>query len=280
MNRIDFMGIIVVQDANPNGDPLNGNRPRQTFEGFGEMSAECLKRKIRNALQRDGHKIFVQSNDFSDDGLTSLAKRQETTPGYKASLRGKKAVDVYCHHWFDVRAFGQVMAIKGAGKGDGAAIGIRGPVSVSMARSLDFITIDSAQITRSVNAYEEAGGKRGSDTMGIRHTVPHGAYVFRGGISTQLASLTGFTEDDAEAVKTAILHMLQDDESYARPAGSMELHRLFWWTHSCPSGTCSPAKLFRSVQLSSQEEWPFYTAEIEQTNGVSLEEYIAGALVE
>ena len=34
-HKIDFKVVISVKDANPNGDPLNGNRPRQTMEGYG-----------------------------------------------------------------------------------------------------------------------------------------------------------------------------------------------------------------------------------------------------
>ncbi|MFV4951844.1 type I CRISPR-associated protein Cas7, partial [Lactobacillus delbrueckii] len=29
-HRIDFKVVFSVAGANPNGDPLNGNRPRQT----------------------------------------------------------------------------------------------------------------------------------------------------------------------------------------------------------------------------------------------------------
>ena len=46
-NKIDFEGIIVVENANCNGDPLNGNMPRVTYEGYGETSDVCIKRKIR-----------------------------------------------------------------------------------------------------------------------------------------------------------------------------------------------------------------------------------------
>ena len=34
--KIDFAVIISVKNANPNGDPPNGNRPRVNYEGFGE----------------------------------------------------------------------------------------------------------------------------------------------------------------------------------------------------------------------------------------------------
>lgn len=49
-NKVDFAVIIMVNNANPNGDPLNGNRPRETYDGYGEISDVCIKRKIRNRL--------------------------------------------------------------------------------------------------------------------------------------------------------------------------------------------------------------------------------------
>ena len=33
-NKIDFAIAFEVNNANPNGDPLNGNRPRTTSEGL------------------------------------------------------------------------------------------------------------------------------------------------------------------------------------------------------------------------------------------------------
>ena len=49
-NKIDFAVVFSVNGANPNGDPLNGNRPRTNYDGLGELSDVCLKRKIRNRL--------------------------------------------------------------------------------------------------------------------------------------------------------------------------------------------------------------------------------------
>ena len=76
-NKIDFEGIIVVENANCNGDPLNGNMPRVTYEGYGEMSDVCIKRKIRNRLLDAGENIFVQSDDKNTDGYKSLKARAE-----------------------------------------------------------------------------------------------------------------------------------------------------------------------------------------------------------
>ena len=37
-NKIDFALVLRVKNANPNGDPLNGNRPRTDYEGLGTPS--------------------------------------------------------------------------------------------------------------------------------------------------------------------------------------------------------------------------------------------------
>lgn len=66
-NKIDFALVIAVNHANPNGDPLNGNRPRETYEGLGEISDVCLKRKIRNRMMDLGQNVFVQSDDRCND---------------------------------------------------------------------------------------------------------------------------------------------------------------------------------------------------------------------
>ena len=80
--KIDFTVFISVKNANPNGDPLDGNRPRTNNEGYGEISDVCIKRKIRNRFQDLSQKVFVQSDDRSDDGCaqTSTMVLQKQTP--------------------------------------------------------------------------------------------------------------------------------------------------------------------------------------------------------
>ena len=149
-NKIDFAVVFAANNANPNGDPLNGNRPRQNYEGYGEVSDVCLKRKIRNRLQDAGHAIFVQSDDRCDDGYKSLSERASAAEELKAAGKDR---DTYakaaCDKWIDVRSFGQVFAFKGD-KAKGVSVGVRGPVSIHSARSLSPINIESMQITLSL----------------------------------------------------------------------------------------------------------------------------------
>lgn len=254
-NKIDFKVVIAVKDANPNGDPLNGNRPRQTADGFGEISDVAIKRKIRNRFQDLGKDIFVQSNDRTTDGFKSLHERADSVPELLEVSKGKKAdaekyAQLACDHWIDVRSFGQLFAFKGSSKGNGVSVGVRGPVSIQTAVSISPIDVEDMQITKSVNSEPvKEGQTRGSDTMGMKSKVPFGVYVFNGSVNVQLAEKTGFSEEDAGILKESLETLFDNDASSARPEGSLEVLRVFWWKHPNKSGKLSAAKVHRSVSV-------------------------------
>ena len=85
--KIDFVVYFTVENANPNGDPLSGNMPRQDNELKGLVSDVCLKRKIRNRMQDMGYEIFVQANERIDDGFKSLEARFNDKYPAKEKLR-------------------------------------------------------------------------------------------------------------------------------------------------------------------------------------------------
>ena len=246
--KIDFAVIISVKNANPNGDPLNGNRPRVTYDGLGEISDVCIKRKVRNRLMERGESIFVQSDDYRVDDYRSLRNRAEGELTKDELKDPDKLRESACRKWYDVRAFGQVFAFSGGSRrGEGVSVGIRGPVSIP-AFSVLPVNTSSIQITKSVSG-EGDGTKRASDTMGMKHRVDHGVYVFFGSVNPQLAQGTGYTADDAESLKYALVHLFENDASSARPEGSMEVYKVVWWEHSNPSGQYSSAKVHRSLSV-------------------------------
>lgn len=247
-NKIDFVALIAVDRANANGDPLNGNRPRTDYNGFGEMSDVCIKRKLRNRMQDLGHRVFVQSEDRSDDGFGSLSERASSV------MKGEKNRDVYaqkaCETWLDVRTFGQVFAFKDA---KGVSVGVRGPVSVHQAVSVSPVEVESLQITKSVNGEKgEKGSTRSSDTMGMKHFVRFGLYQVKGSINVQLAEKTGFTYEDAQVLKECLRTLFENDASSARPEGSMEVVKLYWFEHNSKSGQYSSARVHRSVKVTQK----------------------------
>lgn len=253
-HKIDFALVLRVKHANPNGDPLNGNRPRTDYGGLGEITDVCIKRKLRDRLQEAGHSIFVQSDDRKVDGETSLRNRAESEKngiGKNAFKKGaikdetaKKA----CAKWFDVRAFGQVFAFGKEVDASGVSIPIRGPVTVQSAFSKEPVSVTSTQITKSVSG-EGDGSKRGSDTMGMKHRVDYGIYECYGSINPQLAERTGFTDEDANAIYAILPKLFENDASSARPDGSMEVLKVIWWKHKSKAGQYSSAKVHRSLAV-------------------------------
>lgn len=244
-NKIDFVAFVSATMANPNGDPLNGNSPRTDYNGLGEMSDVCIKRKLRNRMQDLEQAVFVQSADRCDDGCGSLSDRASAVLGKAKDFKDPDAyAQKACETWLDVRSFGQVFAFKDT---KGVSIGVRGPVSIHQGVSASPVQVEDMQITKSVNG-ESSDKARSSDTMGMKHFVRFGLYKIKGSINVQLAEKTGFTEEDAEMLKECLRTLFVNDASSARPDGSMEVVKLYWFRHNCKDGQYSSAKVHRSVQ--------------------------------
>jgi CRISPR-associated protein Csd2 len=295
-NKIDFAAVLRVRHANPNGDPLNGNRPRTDYNGNGEITDVCLKRKIRDRLQEAGFAIFVQSDDRKLDGARSLreraesvewglgpqafkfvaaksdakaaskkraAARDQTTAGTDAAspigineqvnATKDRTAAAACQKWFDVRCFGNLFAWEKKDDADGVSIPIRGPVTIQSAFSVQPVEVTSTQITKSVSG-EGDGAKRSSDTMGMKHRVDEGIYLFCGSMNPQLAERTGFSDEDAEAIKRVLPRLFENDASSARPEGSMEVLKVIWWKHNSKAGQYSSAKVHRSLTVKPDGE--------------------------
>ena len=245
-NKVDFLMTIEVKNANPNGDPLTSNMPRIDSLGYGIISDVCIKRKIRNRMQDqfkendlgEGYDIFVKANDRIDDDFKSLEKR------YKAYFDKEKDNEVIersmNEKWIDVRSFGQVVTF------NKKSIGIRGPVSISISKSLDPVITETMQIVRSTNG-QDAGEKRSSDTMGSKNFIDYGVYLVQGSVNSFYSERTGFDEKDLKILKEALRTLFINDVSSARPDGSMEIKEIYWFTHSNKLGNVSSAKIKQLV---------------------------------
>ncbi|MBB4822801.1 CRISPR-associated protein Csd2 [Sporosarcina luteola] len=284
-NKIDFAVVFTVDKANPNGDPLNGNRPRQDYDGYGEVSDVAIKRKIRNRLQDEGESILVQSDERRRDGYRSILARVEgneaVAPYFAKNNKEpnkEELVETFASQsWYDVRAFGQVFAFKGTD----VSVGVRGPVSIHTATSVHPVDVTSMQITKSVNSTTNTKdpSQKTSDTMGMKHRVDFGVYVFCGSINPQLAEKTGFSHEDAEKLKRALVTLFANDASSARPDGSMEVNKVFWWEHNSKLGQYSSAKVHRTIKIELKDEAALpksvedYTISVKELEGLPVKEY-------
>ncbi len=275
MNKIDFALIISARFCNPNGDPLNLNRPRQDYDGYGYITDVCLKHKIRNRFLDNGENVLIVEDSRVTDGLFSVNARVKAHDSLNDYVK-RKDPDGFrneaCRTWLDVRTFGQVFAFKASDKDDkhiGVSIPVRGPVSIGEARSLDVIDIIDLGITKSTNLDDAGGRKKDSTTMGCKYVVAHGVYVAYGSIFPQLADLTGFSSADAQILKNSMATIFENDASSSRPSGSMG-SQLFWWEHDCSNGRKNSLYVHRSLHIKAIEDFPFYTCEPEHIPGIEL----------
>jgi CRISPR-associated protein Csd2 len=272
-HRYDFVLLFDVQDGNPNGDPDAGNLPRidpQSLQGL--VTDGCLKRKIRNciaAMKQDadgnvspGYDLYFQTQDavYEKRVLNLLHQKAYVESGADAKKQGKdksletnKARAWMCKNFYDVRAFGAVMA---TGKGDEKhnCGQVRGPVQITFARTIDPIVPLEFSITRkSVTNEDDAAKQVKKDgaitgTMGRKNTVPYGLYRCHGFVNPYLARDTGFSTDDLELLWSAVKGpMWEIDRSASR--GLMCTRGLYVFEHSSMLGNAPAHELFSCIKV-------------------------------
>lgn len=252
-HRIDFEALITVDSANPNGDPMKKGLPRTDGQGRGVISAVCIRRKLRNALAEAGQQILISPPELRGD---DLPRRLNVLPD-GCDIRSEA-----CRRWYDVRAFGQVFSFRGK-----RVPGVVGAVSLQPAVSVCPVRVVSTGITCCLPASEHAA-------MGFKNAVEHGLYILRGSIIPGIAEKNGFTLSDCELLRNALLRFTDFDCSSSRPAGSMEVRRLYWWEHPGKLGVCSPARVFSSVKINPLKTRPLsfrdYSISHKPVPGVTL----------
>lgn len=242
-SRVDFVLVFSVDNANPNGDPGYDNRPRMdAYTGHGFVTDVCIKRKIRNRVETlkqlaDGYDIWVRSGTYLRDTVDKYG-------GDKVRL---------CEQFFDIRAFGGVLtgdseseenedvAKEKKSKSEKSRktkskVGqIRGPVSIQYAKSVAPIIVEDDEITRVCPTKFDPKKPDKQTEMGRKKRVPFAVYVTKGSVSARLAESnkgTGFSVGDLDLLKEAMKTLFVNDESTARPIGSMIMQKGVVFTHS------------------------------------------------
>ena len=256
MNRCDFVYILDVKDANPNGDPDAGNLPRVDPEtGHGLVTDVCLKRKVRNyvALRRgdaSGHRIYFGEkmvlNRLHEEAYQEIGQKPEPKKLPKDTEQALALTRFMCANFWDIRTFGAVMTTEvNCGQ-------VRGPVQLSFARSVEpIVTLEHAITRSSVTNERDLEKER---TMGRKFTVPYAVYVAHGFVNPFLAKQTGFCDDDLGLLWEALLNAFQFDQSAARPAGSMTCRRLVVFEHDNELGRAPSHHLLERVTVRRKAE--------------------------
>ena len=139
-HRYDFVYLFDITDGNPNGDPDAGNLPRIDPEtGQGLVTDVCLKRKVRNyvGLTKGDppFEIYVKEkavlNNQHQRAYDHYGIKPEPRKLPKDAEAARNITAWMCGNFFDIRAFGAVMATEvNAGQ-------VRGPIQLAFARSVD-----------------------------------------------------------------------------------------------------------------------------------------------
>jgi CRISPR-associated protein Cas7 len=80
-NKIDFAVIFRVSKANPNGDPLNGNRPRIDFAGARRATGFSTDSRRSTQRRAPGRRfLFNQTNVVSMTPRTCACAPKKCSP--------------------------------------------------------------------------------------------------------------------------------------------------------------------------------------------------------
>lgn len=271
--RIDMLGFIKVEMANPNGNPDCENEPRTMLEGYGYMTDVSLKYKIREAIEhrfgdRPGFARFIKG-----DGITLETKTNQVVDAYceangieKDKLKKQPDLTVHLHKamtdaYFDLRLFGGVLTAMTKNKWtDGK---INGPVQISYAKSLDVINPIRDTVTCVSVASDEEKEKDGKErNMGSKWVVPYAIYQFEVHISGAIAEKVGMTEEDLQILTEAIWNMY-DTENSASKTG-MDVVRLYVFDHNSKFGNCKFSDLKKAVHVEADFEEGTFEAELNE----------------
>jgi len=268
-SRVDFALVFSVDNANPNGDPGYDNRPRMdAYTGHGFVTDVCLKRKIRNRVEMikelsDGYDIWVRSGTYLretiGDALDIIRKEKEYASHKTDKEKAHYERGRLCQQFFDIRAFGGVLTSDSESEGEESqseanekksksgknektkskVSQIRGPVSVQYAKSVTPIIVEDDEITRVCPTKFDPKKPDKQTEMGRKKRVPFAVYVAKGSVSARLAEGdkgTGFSVGDLDLLRNAMETLFLNDESTARPIGSMIMQKGIFFKHTSKDG--------------------------------------------
>ncbi|WP_017980958.1 type I-B CRISPR-associated protein Cas7/Csh2 [Methanocaldococcus villosus] len=179
-NRSEILFLYDVKDANPNGDPLEENKPRIDEEtGVNIVTDVRLKRTIRDYLDSIGETIFIKEVREENGKLKTKEERLE-------ELEIKKGEDLL--KCIDVRLFGATVAVKNN------TITFTGPVQFRFGRSLHKVYPKLIKGTTVMPSDKEK--KQGTFTE--YWIVPYSLIAFYGIINENAAKTTKLTEEDVK----------------------------------------------------------------------------------
>ncbi len=199
-NRTELLFLYEIENANPNGDPLNENRPRFDAEDSKAIVSDVrLKRTIRDYwFEYKGHNgnngkdIFVRETEYTDkikgeekECVKSGKRRAEDFKKPK-DISKKEFTQNILDQCIDIRVFGGVIPL------DKDSITFTGPVQFQMGKSINKTVVMEEQGT---GAFASADKKQQA-TFRTEYKLPYALIGFNGIINEKAAKYSQMTEAD------------------------------------------------------------------------------------
>jgi len=197
-NRSEIVFLYDIKDANPNGDPMNENKPRIDEEtGINIVTDTRLKRTIRDYLHNfKGQDVFI-IEEIKEDGMQKT--REERIEDLK--ITSKKDEIKLLNKYIDLRLFGATIALAAKEKrGRGRSITWIGPVQFRFGRSLHRVEPQTIKGTSVMPSREQV--TRG--TFIETQVLPYSLICFYGIINENAAKTTNLTESDVNLLLDGI----------------------------------------------------------------------------
>ena len=200
MNRSELIFLYDIADANPNGDPLDDNKPRLDEETEINIVTDVrLKRTIRDYLHDyKGQEIFIkeiQDENGNIQDAKTRANDYSSKDNYDTLDEAKNDLkNEILNQCIDVRLFGATIPIdtKVKNKSKSGSVTLTGPVQFRMGRSLNKVEI---QHIKGTGAFASGKGKD-QKTFREEYILPYSLIAFYGVINENAAAQTNLTDDD------------------------------------------------------------------------------------
>ena len=210
MNRSEILFLYDITDANPNGDPLDSNKPRIYEETEKNIVTDVrLKRTIRDYLKEyKNQEIFIREIRNEDGDLNDAKTRAEDFQSpdkdkYENVEEAKKDIKTnILNECIDVRLFGATIPFNAPikTKKKDSSITLTGPVQFRMGRSLNKVELNHIKGT---GAFASGKGKD-QRTFREEYNLPYSLIGFYGVINENAAKISAMTDDDTELLLDGI----------------------------------------------------------------------------
>ncbi len=214
MNRTELLFLYDIADANPNGDPMDENKPRMDEEtGINMVTDVRLKRTIRDYLHENkGKEIFVREIRDENDNIQDAKLRAEDflldddgrLDKNKMSMAEMKNVigKNVLNECIDVRLFGATIPLekKEGTKTVGGSLTYTGPVQFKMGRSLHAVNMVHIKGTGAF----ASGANKSASTFREEYFLSYSLVNFYGIVNENAAVHTDLREDDVDLLLEAM----------------------------------------------------------------------------